>query len=406
MMRIRNTDPPEIDWNQEIVDLTTAQETDDLYRRKEASFIHADPKDDQVLYMTGRLQGAGAVIRFQKRDATVRWWAKFILLSNIYAFAQGPTDGNLFVCGDYQPNEATTSSVPDTAPYENSEFQAGFARMTNDGEIRWFKMFSGQNPSLDTAAGIYNQDRCRGITYDEESDTLAVVIQTKAQEVRDSEYRGNFYDTILLTLDRSGNIDDAVTISQGSLAYDMYSASQALFHKGSDYYFTGWAYGFETTYQTLEADSTNPKYDAYVYRYQFDRDSYTCLRRKEISASEASRRLTDMSEDEAVDLRKRGSQMFSQVVRKDYFFPYLSRYSGGFVLMDTFRIPRPCAFKSQNMTAVEYYRGQHTLTYDFAGENSINTITLMSDTATIQYQTGESCDDLALLDLKQNTVLI
>ena len=87
MMRVRNTNPPVIDWNQEIVDLTTAQETDDLYRRKEASFIHADPKDDQVLYMTGRLQGAGAVVRFQKRDATVRWWAKFILLSNIYAFA-------------------------------------------------------------------------------------------------------------------------------------------------------------------------------------------------------------------------------------------------------------------------------------------------------------------------------
>ena len=63
-MRIRNADPPEIDWNQEIVDLTTDQEADDLYRRKDASFIHTDPKDDQVLYLTGRIQGMGSVVRF------------------------------------------------------------------------------------------------------------------------------------------------------------------------------------------------------------------------------------------------------------------------------------------------------------------------------------------------------
>lgn len=376
--------------------------------------MHADPKDDQVLYLSGRLQGAGSVIRFQKRDATVRWWAKFKLLSNIYAFAQGPTDGNLFVCGDYQPNEAATSSVPDTAPYETSEFQAGFARMTNDGEVRWFKMFTGTNPQESAANGIYNQDRCRGISYDEENDILSVIIQTKAQEVRD-EHKGDHYDTVLILLDRAGNPEEAVAIGQGSLAYDMYSASQALFHRDGQYYFTGWSYGFQTSYQTLEADATNPKYDAYVYRYEFGRDSYTCLRRRELSASEVNRRLSDYGADEAVDLRKRGSQLFTQIVRKDYFFPYLSRYSGGFVLIDTFRIPRPCAYRSQNMTAVDYYRGQKTYTYDIYNENAANSVTLMTDDATIQYQTGEPAynfdnptdiNNLAQLDLDKNTVLI
>jgi hypothetical protein len=31
--------------------------------------------------------------------------------------------------------------------------------------------------------------------------------------------------------------------------------------------------------------------------------------------------------------------------------PYASRYSGGFALLDSFKIPRPCAFKSFNMTS-------------------------------------------------------
>lgn len=137
MMRIENSNSPSIDWNLEVVDLTTDQQTDDFYRRKEPNFIHEDPDDDQVLYLTGRLQGSGALIRFAKTDGGLRWWAKFELLSNIYAFAYG-TDDSLFICGDYQPNEKADSAVPDTAPYDASEFRAGFARLDNDGEIKWF----------------------------------------------------------------------------------------------------------------------------------------------------------------------------------------------------------------------------------------------------------------------------
>jgi hypothetical protein len=46
-----------------------------------------------------------------------------------------------------------------------------------------------------------------------------------------------------------------------------------------------------------------------------------------------------------------------------YIIPYTSRYSGSFALMDTMKIPRPCAYKSFNMTGAEYYRGQNTLKY-------------------------------------------
>jgi len=51
--------------------------------------------------------------------------------------------------------------------------------------------------------------------------------------------------------------------------------------------------------------------------------------------------------------------------------------------MDSFRIPRPCAYKSANLTSVEYYRGQRALTYDIFGENSESAITLMGDKARI-----------------------
>jgi len=125
IMRIKNSNSPDIDWNNEVVDLTTDQQTDDFYRRKEPNFIHVDPDDDQVLYMSGRLQGAGSLIRFAKNDGDIRWWAKFKLLSNIYAFAYG-TDDNLFVCGDYQPSEkeevAENGGITDSAPYEDVEF--------------------------------------------------------------------------------------------------------------------------------------------------------------------------------------------------------------------------------------------------------------------------------------------
>jgi len=49
------------------------------------------------------------------------------------------------------------------------------------------------------------------------------------------------------------------------------------------------------------------------------------------------------------DLRKTYLQSF--------YTPYLSKYSGGFNLLDSMIVPKPCAFKSANLTSVQYYRG-------------------------------------------------
>ena len=82
-----------------------------------------------------------------------------------------------------------------------------------------------------------------------------------------------------------------------------------------------------------------------------------CLRRKELTSADVERRLVVYDDEEVYDLRKRSSELFATVHRKDYFYSYVSEYAGGFDLMDSFRSPRPCAHSSLNYTSVEYYRG-------------------------------------------------
>ena len=48
----------------------------------------------------------------------------------------------------------------------------------------------------------------------------------------------------------------------------------------------------------------------------------------------------------------------------DVFTPYPSRYSGGFSLLNTMKIPRPCAYQSQKLNPIQYYRGQNPMQFD------------------------------------------
>lgn len=64
---------------------------------------------------------------------------------------------------------------------------------------------------------------------------------------------------------------------------------------------------------------------------------------------------------------------------QSYFTPYTSKYSGGFALQDTMIIPRPCAFKSYNLTSVNYYRGQNSQQYKIAQSNVEGTVVTMMD---------------------------
>jgi len=88
----------------------------------------------------------------------------------------------------------------------------------------------------------------------------------------------------------------------------------------------------------------------------------------------------------------------------NYFIPYPSRYSGGFTLLDTMKIPRPCAHASQNFTSVQYYRGQNTLQYNIYSENSAKAATYITGTPYIIFQDGKDAAALATFNQQQNTI--
>ena len=124
-------------------------------------------------------------------------------MTNVRGFSQVPDDEHLYVCGDWL-NDGDDSNVSDT---ETAKYTAAVARMKNDGEIKWYLSITGTNPS-----GNADQDRCMGIAYNPATYNVAIVIQGKMSQLRGST-KGDFYDTILMLLDQSGDVDDAVVIS-------------------------------------------------------------------------------------------------------------------------------------------------------------------------------------------------
>ena len=79
-------------------------------------------------------------MRFQKRQAKLRWFAYFGQMTNIRSYSQVPDDEHLYVCGDYLQDDSLTDLV--TAPYS-----AAVARMSNDGRVKWYLSITGTNPS-------------------------------------------------------------------------------------------------------------------------------------------------------------------------------------------------------------------------------------------------------------------
>jgi|LauGreDrversion4_2_1035121.scaffolds.fasta_scaffold1092999_1 hypothetical protein len=70
-------------------------------------------------------------------------------------------------------------------------------------------------------------------------------------------------------------------------------------------------------------------------------------------------------------------------------------------------IPRPCAFKSFNLTSVNYYRGQRALAYKIAQANvEGNVVTMMDDSSVLVYQNGKNATDIATYDRRTYSVMI
>ena len=168
MLRVRDSGSDlEVDWNFRFVEYTAAEvAVEKLLNKKEPTFIVPDPKQQSALYMIGRYRGKGSVIRFNKRDGSVRWHAQYEQVSRINSVSQAKNDDDLFLCGEYQPNEATTD--PDV--FDATVLQkATIARMKDDGDVSWIITASGKHPLYDGTT--YNdQDKCMAISYYKEKE--------------------------------------------------------------------------------------------------------------------------------------------------------------------------------------------------------------------------------------------
>lgn len=93
-------------------------------------------------------------------------------MSRINSVSQARNDDELFLCGDYQPNEST-----DTEPYDSKvNYRAVMARLRDDGDVSWIVEATGRHPNYDAGVTYNDQDRCMAISYYKEREQLAVII--------------------------------------------------------------------------------------------------------------------------------------------------------------------------------------------------------------------------------------
>jgi hypothetical protein len=238
------------------------------------------PINNDIFYLSGRYEGKASVMKFQKRTGRLEWWAKFSQLTSIRSIAPVPNDSIFYGCGDYQENE-------DVSGIDNLEteaiYSAGIFKMQKDGTVKWFMKIGGSNP----VNANPNQDRCYGVTVDTSTGHVTSLLQVKAKEIRSSSLSyGDFYDTVLLQIDGTGNYINAVQISNKDSKINMYSASNGIFALNGDFFFAGWSAGFQTKLQINTYTTTLENQDAYLYRYKFGHSTaFDCIYEKDISRS-------------------------------------------------------------------------------------------------------------------------
>jgi hypothetical protein len=287
---LMSTNTPVIDWSYEFYDYSSDEGTD-KDRRKDPQTIHLDPKDNEVFYLSGRFQGYASVMKFQKRNGKMDWWAQFKQLTSIRSVAEVPNDSIFYGCGDYWENE-DVANVADLAT--QAIYSAGVFKMTEKGRIKWFMKLTGTNPTT----GQPNQDRCYGLSVDERTQYVTALMQVKASQLRDRSFgRGNFYDTVLWRFDSTGRYNNAVQITNSQEQIDMYSTSNGLTMINDNFYFAGWSAGFYTYMQSKTYTSSTTNSDAYIYIYKFDHEpSYNCFFEETISRSALTGQVTTITE--------------------------------------------------------------------------------------------------------------
>jgi hypothetical protein len=68
--------------------------------------LFMDPVDNQVFYMTGRYHGRASVMRFNKINGRLRWYAKMGNMTTVRAHAMVNNTRFFYACGDFETADA------------------------------------------------------------------------------------------------------------------------------------------------------------------------------------------------------------------------------------------------------------------------------------------------------------
>lgn len=281
MLRMVNVPPdqgnPIMDWAFQFTDFTAAQSTDQ-YRRKDPVFLNNDPEDPSSFFSLGYYQGTAAIMKFQKRNGRLRWWLSFPQYTRINSYAMIPNTGTFFTCGHYWSNEATSEQNTDIAYYST---EAVITRIRDDGTPDLYMNLHGSNP-VSTAQG---KDECWGIVPQKDGD-FATVMTVTMSSIRGND-KGDFRDLLLVTFNSAGTVQRAVVFTNGNIQKDYFLTNNALVNIDDMYFFAGHSMGYQTSLNKLiyakDGKTGRPSnvektdYDAFVFRYIFDREDQQCL---------------------------------------------------------------------------------------------------------------------------------
>jgi len=300
------------------------------------------------------------VIRFQKSQMVTDWKleikdksggaAPLSEMNEIYSFVQPENSNQIYMCG-YKWAD----------PTQEAERAASFFKMDDDGDILYFYQW-GDGTKKDT---------CKSITYDETKKEVVLLLEVTSSTLRPdfakySAYSEENSDILIVRMSESGQPRFAHNINMDIAAISFGIGGHSSFVLNSQYVFGGQSFGFKTNYQYVEADATTPTLDSYVFKYD-PTNNNDCFYHNDQSSSWLRGVSTSISTS-LVEEKVRDRYLFKEM--NNLYLCYSSRYSGAFDLLDTFRYPKMCAYRSLNMTnGVKYYRGQNENEYVIAEES-------------------------------------
>ena len=151
--------------------------------------IFTVPYDDHSFFLAGRYRGTGSVMKFDKKNAQLRFFTQLEGLTHVTAIATtiDKREEYFFGCGydDYEERDKT-----------KRENDAWIFRIEDDGEVRWSIRMAGKKPTMRSKGS----DLCNGLHYNDATHSLAALVHTKSKQWRLGPKIDDFHDAILVII--------------------------------------------------------------------------------------------------------------------------------------------------------------------------------------------------------------